>query len=195
MPVVTIRPGQLGAVIKRDAKAYRTSIEQGVRLAAQRVVSYLKTISPVYDGAFRAAWTVLKDPSGMAQVSNSAPHAGIIEAGARPHGVNAEGREAIREWVRKVITRLSVPEGGIAPHTNENRHFKGRGSRALTKKEAEGPFAWWVDSITEAIIRRLRLKGQKGRFIVRDNLDKFVRWTGDEINKRIALYVSKVGAP
>jgi len=191
MPVVTIRPGQLGAVIKRDAKVYRMSIEQGVRLAAQRVVSYLKSISPVYDGAFRAAWTVLKDSSGMAQVSNSAPHAGVIEAGARPHAVSAEGREAIREWVRKVVTRVSSLTGPGRGKQGPSR----KSSRALTRAEAEGPLAWWVDEITEAIIRKLREKGQKGHWLVRDNLDKFVRWTGDSINERIAKYVTKVGAP
>lgn len=186
---ITIKPGQLGKLITADAKAYRMSIKEGVRLASKRVRDYLKSISPVYDGLFKNAWQVLKDSQGFYSVENAAPHAGIIEAGARPHGVSAEGVEAIREWVRKVITRISVDRGPGRGKQGPSQ----RVSRALTHDEAGGEFAWWVDEVTNAIVHKLATKGQKGKFLVRDNLDKFVRWTGDEINGRIAKYLAEHG--
>lgn len=188
--VITIRPGQLGARIKADARAGQRAIDQGVKLAANRIRDYLKSISPSYEGTFKNAWQVMRSASGLAGVSNASPVAGVIEAGARPHAVSAEGRQAIREWVRKVVTRVPTMRG-------PGRGKQGpphKTSRALTHEEADGELSAWVDEITSAIVHKLKTKGQKGRWLVANNLDKFVRWTSEEVNRRIAAQLEKGGS-
>ncbi len=152
----TLTPGQLGLHLKLTGRQAKKAMREGAYISAHRTVSDLKQKSPVYDGTFKNAWTPGQSPSSgsvMARVSNSSPIAGVIEEGARPHGVSQEGREAIREWVRKVIQ----------PDT-----------------EAE------VKNIAAGIIDKLRFHGQKGRHIVRNNLDKYARWAADEIASSLA---------
>ncbi len=183
MATFTIKPGELGGLIRSQQKGTLEAIREGSEIAAARVVAYLKTISPVYDGVFKNAWQVMSATAkGLAGVSNSAPYAGIIEAGARPHGVSQEGVEAIREWVRKTVTVVAT-----AP---SKQHPQG-GAKALSHDDANDAFAWWVDEITWAIVKKLKEKGQKGRWLVRDNIGKFGNWAGQEINDRIAAYLAK----
>lgn len=95
-----VTPDELSGVIR--ALAESTS-EEDLRLAVlrgqERGVTLLKRKSPVDQGQYKNAWTAVEGK----QVLNMAPHAGIIERGAKPHKVSAEGREALAAWVRRVI--------------------------------------------------------------------------------------------
>lgn len=181
MPTISIKPGQLGATIRKGAVANQKAVQQGVAVAAQRTVAHLKRISPVYDGLFKNAWKVITSGRLGAFITNDAPYAGVIEAGARPHGVSAEGREAIREWVRKKVTLINVYKG---PGKGKQGPVHKR-TRSLTRNEADGEFAPWVDEITNAIIHKLATKGQKGLWLVRDNLPLFYRWVREAINEQL----------
>jgi hypothetical protein len=77
---------------------YEHALEAAKRITSARMVALLKHVSPVYDGHFKNAWEVVEDG-----VQNVAPYAGIIERGARPHGVNKAGQEAIMRWAQKKL--------------------------------------------------------------------------------------------
>jgi hypothetical protein len=60
------------------------------------------------------AWRVVQVDDG-AHLLNDAPYAGIIEKGARPHTVSAEGRANIQRWVKRKLQIADDKEAeGIA---------------------------------------------------------------------------------
>ncbi len=97
MRVVSMTAGQLGGAIKRDAVEFPREIAAGINAAALRGQGHLASGSRVYTGQMKASWRVEKTSRGFDLV-NMAPHAGIEEAGSRPHTVDAEGREALERW-------------------------------------------------------------------------------------------------
>lgn len=155
----TIRPEQLGAVLRADRDARRKGVRIGLYRAAERGKAHLMTMTKrrgkVHMGQYRASWRVVRD-GATATIVNDAPHAGIIELGARPHKVSPEGVEAIREWVRLKVLGYSIADANSNAET---------------------------DQITWGIVRRLAKYGQRGTFIVRDALPELNRFVGVEINR------------
>jgi hypothetical protein len=150
---ITVKPGHLGAVIEAGAKGLPRALRTGLRSAAQRGRAHLRDKLPVgVTGHLRAGWEIFDLPQGIT-LANSAPHAGIVERGTRPHEVNREGIDSIREWVR---LKLKV----------EN------------PKEAE--------SITWAIIEKIRREGQKPLWIVRDSIGKLTVFAREEIERQLS---------
>ena len=178
--VVKIPPGKLGAFISSKAREQRKAIGVGLRVAAERARARLVEIMPVDLGHLKNAWRVFRTTSGgFAEmdgyiVENDAPHAGVIESGARPHAVGREGIEAIRAWARRNV-HLVVEERGT------KRTPKGT-SRPLTKREAEGELAWLLDGVVWAIVARIKKEGFKGKHLVRNALPELARMAGEEID-------------
>lgn len=191
---IKVPPGQLGVFLKRQAKKFGDNVERGVRLGAERGRKLLRDKTPVYDGLMRAAWKVSAIPQGKGTLlSNDAPYAGVIEGGARPHGVSPEGKALIREWVRKKLTIVDggkigpamkgagagygIPKNNIGPWAHKQQK-----ARPLTKLESGyGQEAEQIDAIVEAICHKIAMKGQPGKWIVRDNLGTLKRYVMDEI--------------
>lgn len=106
MSEIEIKPEQLANTLEGEAKKSRQALELGARAAALKLVAYLVNITDqlgitdrgVYKAGFRADGST---------VYNDAPHAGIVELGARPHPVSEEGQKAIRSWV---IRKLGADE-------------------------------------------------------------------------------------
>jgi hypothetical protein len=169
---VRVAPGALGATLRAHGRGNTRAIKAGIKIAASRARDHLKSISPVDTGLFKNAWAIVA-AAGNYSVENDSPYAGIIERGARPHKVNREGVEAIREWVRRKVALLGPPGGGPA--------------RMLTKAEAGpgGAFEHYVDEITWAIIKTIEKKGQKGLYLVRNNLTKFLSWLDEEVQRQL----------
>lgn len=145
--------GKLPRELAAREKAIKSAIARGIRNGIRRGRTLLVQRTPVDTGLLKASWRdsgVRIEPGGglMAELWNDAPHAGIVEEGARPHSVSAAGRQAIYEWAR--------------------RHFPGAGDRA------------WK-SITWAICKRLRERGQPGKFFIRDSRVELARLMVDEI--------------
>ena len=161
--VVRVPPGRLGAVLRSRARSAPGVMKDGMFLAAKRGEAQQKSLSPVYDGQYKSAWRAQKTANG-ACLENDAPYAGVIESGARPHAVNREGVDAIREWVRKQLLGISA---------------------SLADENAE------VESITWAIVKRIAEKGQEGKHIVRDSLPKLREWARSEIERRLERNFSK----
>ena len=167
----TIKPSQLGATLRADDKKRRRAVHVGLRRAAMRgkthLVAETKRQGKVHTGHFKAAWRVVRvdgqhavdkrQGAGYA-ILNDAPHAGIIELGARPHPVSREGYEAIRRWVSRKLLGIS------AQMADENEE---------------------VDAITRAIVRKLELHGQEPTYLVRESLPELRKMAGEEIERAI----------
>lgn len=76
------------------------AIRSAAVVTAQRQRTDLVKRSPVDTGIFKNAWQVREERTGAA-CRNSAPYAGIIERGARPHEVSPEGIQAIEAWAMR----------------------------------------------------------------------------------------------
>lgn len=181
--IVTIPPGQLGAIIKRSVRKNVTAIQRGMRHAAERGRTYLvsKTAGgPVDQGLLKNSWTVRETAAGDWLVVNMTPYAGVVERGARPHGVSKEGVQAIYQWVLR--HNIGAPM---------------RGGQFATRGEHEEASANWAEkqawNITWAIVHKLKTKGQKGTFFVRNSLPKLNELAHGEIDKYLDRSISKMG--
>jgi hypothetical protein len=170
-----IKPDQVPKEMRNREAATRVAIQIGCFRAAVRAQSQLKVRSRKLAndrGVFANAWTIqppavrtVSKPQryythDIVRVENLAPYAGIIELGARPHGVSAEGRANIREWVRRNIrvTTWSKPGrsgGSVAT-----------GTRMRRKKDPE------LDKITQAIVWKIQRYGQAPKYVVGGIFDK-----------------------
>lgn len=95
--VINIPPSELASALRREGERVRESIRKAAKAAAMRLKTYLvrrtDDLGITYQGIYKGGFVVTN--SG---VVNNAPHAGIVELGARPHKVSKEGREAIKRW-------------------------------------------------------------------------------------------------
>lgn len=107
---ITIDPKKLGRVLRGEARFVGKVMVTGARAAANRGVGHLvnatQEAGKVYLSQFVNSFRVSRDSRGVV-LYNGAPHAGIIEEGARPHPVSQEGQEAIKRWAMR---RLNVDE-------------------------------------------------------------------------------------
>ena len=81
---------------------------RGSHRGAERARGLMVAKTPTDTGELRGSWKVKrgsltgsKRTVELAVLVNSAPHAGIVERGARPHGVNRAGIQALSRWVRR----------------------------------------------------------------------------------------------
>lgn len=151
--VIRIEPGRLGVTLVRDQKRRSAAVTRGLEVAKLRAVALLKSLTPVDQGIMRAAWAPSLDG-----VKNTAPHAGIIERGARPHAVSREGIEAITQWV--------IRHAHLFKDVARAKRRRKRDGGATLESEAR--------SIAWAIAAKLKREGQKGHFIVENNLERLV---------------------
>lgn len=176
MPTISVKPGMLGATLRAAGKRTQTATRRGVRAAAHRGVALLTRLTPVDEGIMKNAWKVVAGggETGSVRIENLAPHAGIIEAGARPHPVSEEGRKAIEGWVRRVVLSGYVTNGGLKATGKE---------RKLTSQEKADAD---VSAIVARIIWKIRTKGAKGHWIVKDNMEELRAFVFEEIDRYMA---------
>lgn len=136
--------------------------------------------TPVDRGELRAAWESRGFPptpdgatAETARLANAAPHAGIIEHGARPHPVSREGVESIRQWVWRNRAKFGLVTASGA---------SGRGDRVERQ----------VDAITWGIVRKLRRYGQKPTHFVSNEQGALTRLTKAEVEKQLAALGGRV---
>lgn len=161
MPV--IRADQIDDVIRRTNSAVFRAIVAGAKRGALKGERHIVPRTKVDRGDLRRSWRVIRRSvtrgsreSEAAQLINDAPHAGIIEGGARPHAVSREGVESIKGWVR--------------------RHFA---------EDEQG-----VNRIAWGIVKKLKTRGQRATWFVRDELAAFRDLAGEAVHAGI-LRVSK----
>lgn len=114
MTTISIKPSQVGKELATvQAKLQRVGMS-AARAASYKLKAYL--VRRVNDlgitdlGVYKNSFRVVAIPGGWA-VKNEAPHAGIIELGARPHKVSMAGIIAIAGWVKR---KLGISDGNEA---------------------------------------------------------------------------------
>lgn len=184
--VVKIAPGGLGARIRAQGRANVKALKKATRRATMRGVGLLKKLTPVDEGVARNAWSAKTYSTGWMGIENSAPHIGIMLKGARPHGVNAEGVAAIREWViRKGLVQIVQPM---------RKGFQGQARvRKLNRSEAEGELGYMVDNIVWAIINKLKKYGYKGYDFVERSMPDLVAFLDAEVTIALAEAIEAPG--
>ncbi len=193
--VVTINIRDLPDALRRDEARVRAAIARGARAGAERGRAFIAKRTPTDLGQLKASWKVIPGPtvvppSGtltLTQLQNTAPHAGVVEMGARPHAVNPEGWAAIYEWVRRhpeMYThsgsrRNAAWQGPNKPKMRQNRKMLG----------PIGPFKGpdpEISAITNAIVGKLKRDGQKPTYFIRKNLDGIAKAMLTEIARSLA---------
>ncbi len=158
-------------------------------IAAQRTRTALVAKTPTDMGIMRNAWKVVRKADTEVRIENLAPHAGIIERGARPHGVNAAGVQALREWV--------IRKGLVTYSRGPGRGKEGPARLvSITKKQAASErYSAEVEAIVWGIVKKLKEKGQKGLFIARNLVPDATKWLGYEFLRQLQIELSPKGTP
>jgi hypothetical protein len=187
--VIKIRPEQLGAALTSAAQNASQAVQKGLYLGAERAVAHLKKTSKVDRGQYKNAWRHRSLPGGSRQVLNDAPHAGIVERGARPHPVSAAGWMAIFRWVLR-----HLPEFGVSAKAARMT------TRALSSRRSKssGAVSWTVEEatrITNAIVNKIRTRGQEPTWQVRDSMPKLAKFLNEELQRAITSAVKRGGRP
>lgn len=170
----TIRIDQVGEFLHVTDANIRRCVEQAARAAAHRLKAHLvaetSRLGVVDMGIYKNSF-VVRDKT----VTNEAPHAGIIELGARPHKVSLQGVIAIAEWVvRKLRLRK---ERTTAQRSRSKDPTKTHSMRRLKWPEAM-KIAW-------AIAKKIEREGQKPRHIMRDALPQARAFFHHELTRRL----------
>lgn len=159
--VIRIGIDQLPAALKRGEERFSRALYRGLRMGAERGRSIIVKRTPTDRGELRASWKV-KAADMVAELINDAPHAGIVELGARPHKVSAEGWAALYEWVRR------------HPALYGRKRAKTKVSGTVAQLAAMGPFKGLdpeISSITWAIVKKINREGQKPTYFVLKSMD------------------------
>ncbi len=167
---------QLPKHMVKDHKRIINRIEMGLASAARRGRTHMVPRTPTDQGQLRNSWRV----DGQL-LRNTAPHAGIVELGARPHPVSKEGFLALVEWAKR---------HGLG---GARRQFQ-RGGRTRIQGPQQAFFAygeWFVDADAPAakvalgIVRKIRHHGQAPTYFVRDELPALTKIAKTEVERKL----------
>ena len=108
-------PEALGNELVKRHRKTSLLIAKAANLGAHRSRRRLVRRTPVDTGQMKSAWRVAgRSTKSLATIINDAPHAGIIEGGARPHRVSKAGKLAIMRWAMRKFGIDSVAAYAIA---------------------------------------------------------------------------------
>jgi hypothetical protein len=104
--VIHIKPGQVGETLRKKDADIQNIVRKACRGAAMKLRTYLMKrtddLKITDRGTYKNSFAVHTTRTG-ASVTNNAPHAGIVELGARPHKVSREGIDSIQGWVKRKL--------------------------------------------------------------------------------------------
>lgn len=186
MPRIRIRAQDMGKDIKRRLRAIEASIPRNMEAAADEAKEFMqkgKNTPKGVTGELRKGWEVSRTSTG-AELLNDAPHAGIVEKGARPHKVNEEGMKALTQWVfRKFFGRSFKIGSGRGVRRRGNAEETKLNRRRKQLREAKG--------IAYAIAQKIEREGQAPRFFVKKRMGKFGKMLKLHIEKSIRVQAGK----
>lgn len=186
---VSVKPGDVGAIYRAQSKRLPLVARAGLRAGAERGMTLLKRRTPTgVMGQMKNAWAIFPWGELGWRLDNSAPHAGIVEGGARPHPVSREGVEAIREWVSKI---LQLGSHLVGPGKGKEGPAQLVGRRLGSRERLSGVYDAEIDSITWAIVNALKVHGQEPKWIVRAVLDTLRRYAQEEMARALGEYFAK----
>ena len=152
-----VHPSKLGAVFRAGAKRALAATREAAVVAAERGRALLVRRSPVYLGLFRAAWKVTRGREPT--ITNSAPYAGVIERGARPHAVSQEGIEAIAEWARLKLGLDEKESRNVAYGVAKRLAAEGQEGHFLVRDALPMLTAYYASAVEDALRRAHRPEG------------------------------------
>lgn len=174
-------PAKLGALLRRRDNAARRAVQRAVLRGAARGQAHLRRATPTDQGQLKASWEIKRTGAGinptaaaftrsciLAVLQNDAPHAGIVELGARPHPVSREGWESIYFWVyrnRHLFPSMQTKAGRAKRVKAGGWQSAGRSGGASWEEHPE------LAAITWGIVRRIRREGQRPTYFVAKELD------------------------
>lgn len=184
----TVKLSELGKVLEKHGQGVVRAVGRGVFVGAQYGKTRLVRATPVDQGQLRNSWKVSKVSNGGGvpdvEILNEAPHAGIVEKGARPHKVSPEGWAAIYQWVLRHRRALG--------HTTTYRRANGgTGTRVKAHRPKYGDVRTQTDvdpaiaAITWAIVKKIEKYGQAPTYFVRNTLPKVTEVVQYEVEMRL----------
>lgn len=210
---------QLPEIYERHNTRVREAVMRAQRSACHAGKVIVKRATPKDRGLAQNSWQAnmgpknARPPTPAAWLSNSAPHIGILEKGARPHKVSLQGQRAIYEWVERhfrlvgagggVMSGREVPEGVASNSltaTGSRRHKVARQNYLdkLTRLGAmleDNLIRNFPDmgrrmvpaalNIAAAIIQKIRTKGAKPHYFVRGSLPELLNILQDETKRHL----------
>lgn len=205
--VVSIDVTKLPEALKNDEMAVRNAIARGVSAGLWRGRAIMVRATPVDQGQLRASWHVLRrvqaangipgsGQTTVAELHNDAPHAGIVELGARPHGLSPAGWMALYEWVRRhpdlwAGTTLNRKGQLVAGPRQNNRRARTKFAGGVLRPY-QGPDPV-ITEVTNAIAMKLKREGQAPTYFIRNNLYRVGDAVAQEIKREIDSIVEKAG--
>lgn len=134
MPTIKIESKDLARVLRREGERVPRLLPMAAYAAAQRlrarIVDEIDRRKITDQGILKNSFRVVRQnrdgggrflgSGGSVAVRSDAPHAGIVELGARPHPVSPEGRMAIARWAARKLG-LSDKEAERASWAIANR--------------------------------------------------------------------------
>jgi len=173
MAVLSATPGNIGGKVKRrNAEAKRVSA-RALGRAAHRGRAVMVRQTPVDQGQLKNSWKARRSlGTGIgagniaATLTNDAPHAGIIESGARPHPVSNEGIAALHAWVWRHRASFNLVTASGRPASGK-----------AAKKAALG--------IAYAIAAKIQREGQKPTYFVKKSMPQMHNIAIQEVAKAL----------
>ena len=189
--VINIKPEEVAGMIRARTISVRRALVRGCDRAALRSQAVMAKRTPTDQGQLKGSWRVhlgALDTSGavveLAALINDAPHAGIVELGARPHKVSPEGWAAIYAWVVRHRHLF-----GFVTKSGRTKAHKPKIGQVFGKVDVVPELA----GITWGIVKRIEKEGQKPTFVVRDSLPVLEAILKAEVDKQIARVASEKG--
>lgn len=187
--VIRISLGDLPKALDTGEVAVRRAIAVGALAGAHRGRALMVRRTPSDQGQLRASWKVKAGAGAftgfsesLAELINDAPHIAIVELGARPHKVSAEGWAALYEWVRRHY-RGSVTGAGVRVYSlGGGGRMRARGRRAVGPFKGDDPD---ITAITWAIVNKIKRYGQRATLFVRNSVDELREVMAYELNREI----------
>ena len=170
-------------LFKRVDADVKRAIQKGLRSAARLSQAVLAQRTPRDRGNAAASWkNSAHSGTGdvVAYCLNSCPYIGILEMGARPHAVSKEGQEAIYQWVLRNLRLVGDQRQGFAA-VHGNAVMAGARTRKLTS--IGDPGEKLAREITFLICRKIRMKGQKPHYFVRNAMPMLGEAAREEVER------------
>lgn len=144
----TLTPGQVAGALRRTDATIRAAQGRAVLEAMALGAELLAREVPVDVGRLKQSFRVRrKGPSGYPELQATAPHAGLVEAGSRPHW--APLRPLVR-WVRRHAAQF-----GVSAATGRDKLTSGG-----------------IVRVARAIQRAIARRGTRPRWYMRRNLPR-----------------------
>jgi hypothetical protein len=189
--VIRTTPGKLAGQLKRRNQATLRAVAVGALRGAHRGRAIIVRETPVDQSQLKQSWKVEPGNAALrrgerasmsrlitqilAELRNMAPHAGIVELGARPHPVSPEGIIALADWAKRVLD-LSFTDNVSGPVQIKT------GGRRQMRKDAREAAAL---EIAQRIAWKIRKYGQEPTYFVKGSLPLLLQAVEIEVEKAI----------